>query len=321
METINNIDDARRYLTKINFCNNIIDIKSLPSGYSNNNFLVICDKGKFVLRKSRTDIPTEDRLRNEFVTLKFLEKINVDCVPKSVFFDFENSIHIVTYVGTQNINFSDLPQTQIKQLVKILNDVCVVDVDVFKGLAKEYNIKIDSSASLKSAFKDYGIARFKQIKKQLITDDIYIKVEYYLQVISRIVASYVNENKTLFFWHGDISNNLRLDKTNNKLFIIDWEFAKVTDFLNPAYLLVHSNFTDAQNNIFINEYVRVLGLNKKKFLAELNIYSKVIMFNDVIWAMWMWSQSIDRKNDKYKEYIELTHTRMEKLEDIMKNEY
>ncbi|WP_025755233.1 phosphotransferase family protein [Mycoplasmopsis cricetuli] len=95
-------------------------------------------------------------------------------------------------------------------------------------------------------------ARVKEYRKILKNKNINIEVlnKYYKRI--NLILSHSQNNRPL---HNDLfQTNILLDK-NNKLWIVDWEYASMGDkHFDLAYFITSNNLSEKQEEIFLNQY-------------------------------------------------------------------
>jgi len=270
-----------------------VKLTALGSGESNYNYKINDD---YVLRISRQDVTTENRLQNEHTILKFLETQGIDFVPKSVFFDKELNRHIVTFVGDKDISLNDLSREQLEIFVSQFIQIMNLDVS-----------NLSSPETPLTSIEKYGIKRFEEVKKNCPDSDV-------IEWIKPRLSANVEAVKKLprgkpGFIHGDLGCNMR---AGDKLWFIDWEFARVSYYPvgSFAYAFVHSGCSESQFNSLLKIYCSQTGDSLEDLKNKLKLFERIILVNDVIWAAKRYSLMQKENLEGWEKYKELAYKRM-----------
>lgn len=147
-------------------------VDEIRKGGSNDNFLVSSKKRKYVLRQSRSDVPTEDRLQNEYIVYNFLEEQGVENVPRSVAYDREMALHLITYVPGEDVKVGDLSQQEIGNLASIMADYSNQSFGSYKKFCKKHSFSPREPPSPMEDFEKYGISRFEDIDRDRVSAEL-----------------------------------------------------------------------------------------------------------------------------------------------------
>jgi len=103
---------------------------------------------------------------------------------------------------------------------------------------------------------------------------------------------------------------------NDKIWMIDWEFAAISYGHELAYSKIHSYPTPDQFEFSVKKYASHSGLKEQILYNEIVLEEKVTRVNDVIWAAMKWGENKKDKNESIK-YKELTCKRIKLYDDFV----
>ena len=299
--------DVKEYIKRIDSVKGA-DISKLPSGESNDNFLLENDGKKYVLRHSRTDIPSKNFLYNEHIVLLFLESKKISFVPRSIFYDKNKKIHIISYVGSKKLEMNKLVPDQLERLVSNLSKIYFINPDDFVKFCKNRKLKVNKTKSPLYSIRTYGVQRFNYVKKHCNDRSIIDWIEPKLMENVRLTKQRQFSLQNLHFVHGDIPNNIRVD--DDEIWIIDWEIARLSYEDNPSYILVYKNISENQRNFIIKKYVKYFKTTYDDLEEKISLDEKTILINDVIWAAMRYVEMRMKDMDGSEKYHKLTLARM-----------
>jgi len=299
-----------------------IEIKDISKGESNHTFEIEClksDQSK-ILRTSLSI--SDDRIKHESKILTLLENLNLQDVPRKIYYQEKTSLNqpilVETFVGTADIETKDLNKKQVKNLAHKLAKIHSIE-------PKEYNKFMKAETPSKSTlgyefredFKKYSKTPFEAYKK--LSKDIDKRITNFYKKQKEIVkeAENVGDKLSWGMCHGDISHNIRIN-SDNSLSLIDWELARpgIPRF-ELVYLFKHSKFSKSMQNSFLEEYEKVREIPS---VAEAwsNKRWKFLAFNDMIWAAKR-KEKLKHRGKDYFKYEKLFEKRLKELEELYNN--
>ncbi|UVD81707.1 phosphotransferase [Mycoplasma iguanae] len=218
----------------------------------------------------------QEKIKNPFnhnIDYSILEKF--DFVPKLIF-NSPAEIHWEWIEGKQ---------------LEITNDTIVKMAHLMKTI---HNSKLDFPASNHAA-------RVKAYRKILNEKNINLEIlnKYYKKI--NLILKNMDKNTPL---HNDLwDRNILVDK-NNKIWIVDWEYATKGDkHFDLAYFIESCRLTDQQETLLLNEY--------DDYDYEYIIQQKI--FVNYLIILWIWAQKIKPFDDKeFHEKIEFLVLELER---------
>lgn len=306
------MDDLIKYLSsKLDF--KIEEISLLKDTKHNFVYLLNLESGeKAILHKEKVNTDSGSSILNTYRTLKFLENNNINFVPRVIYFDPKKLVLIQTYVGDEDISINSMSDKELENLA-----ICLAKLNSFTGeeftefcLKENLDMPLISTPLISVIF--FGLERFEIVK--FLCKDIELINWIKLKLYENISLSFDLEKKfeERFLVHGDIGNNIRISKSG-KIYLIDFEFSRISSEKNLAYLKIHSFLSDnvyRKLNIYFSKYsnLNLAVLEDNNILAE-----KIIRMNDVIWAAMKWGEFKGTKNEN--KFKKLTYKRKKLYED------
>lgn len=289
------------------------DINLIKHGHNHDIFLLTTPDNMYVAHVDRGKSDSGSSLYNSFRTLKYLEKKNVQFVPKIVSFNDKETILVETYVGEEHIKFSNLNEQLLDTFVKQLAKIHSLDYKDFQQFCKKSGYDVPQIQTPLNGLEIYGHERFEIVKKlcpdKTVIDWIEPKLKKNTQLV-KIIATKLEPG----IRQGDIGRNTRMK--NGKIWIIDWEFSSIAYKHELAYIKIHSHPTSAQLTFLIKRYAHYSGIPIGDLYNEMEIEERITRVNDVIWAAMKWGENKD-SNDNTIKYKKLTHKRMKLYEDFV----
>lgn len=284
---------------------NAPEIVSVEEGKNNVNYIFSSDEGGYVLRKAR-QAKEHETLRNETIVLEFLEAEGIDSVPRSIDFDPEKHMHIVSFVGQKPIWAEKLDQDELRSWAKQLAQINSLTFEQFEGFCEESGY--DSIKPEKRADKIEGL--YKDLDE--IEDSCYESLKNFVRKkLNQIASEEPLELEEPFLMHSDIANSTR--KTNDSFFFIDWEFAefKYNQTTDLAVILSQRDFTEQQIELLKTIFREQLEINDNFEERVLRAKKFRHLFN-IAWCLKRASEGVDegkmiryaeRQREKFSENV------------------
>ncbi len=228
----------------------ILSKSVIGNGEHNFNFLLNTNKGAFVLR-----IYANHQFDNSKKEYEILKKLNGRYAPKVYFLDSSKSYFKFNYIvqefveGTTLNKFSN---EDLKELTRILKEIHKIRNMRLKRMWKE---PLGSWIKL-NLFKNSKVLgeKFNSEMKEL-----YYLVKEKIEMIRPLMKRY---DRTHLI-HDDLVPENVIKTKENKLVLIDWEFATYDYFFFEFGCLIGENHLNKiQERVVLNEYG--FGLNKKE---------------------------------------------------------
>lgn len=289
------------------------DIILLKHGRNHDVFLLKTSGNKYAAHVGRGERDSGSVLSNSFISLKYLEEKCIDFVPRIISFDNNEDILVETYVGEEHIKFSNLNEKFLDTFVKQLTTIHSLDHKDFQKFCEEEGYAKPKIQMPLDEIQTFGIDRFEIVKRlcadKVVIDWIEPKLKENILLLETIVGA-----QTPILIHGDIGNNTRIE--NQKIWMIDWEFSRISYWHELAYIKIHSHPSQDQFTYLVKKYSHYSGLSTDDLYKEINVEEKVTRANDVIWAAMKWGENKD--NEEVTKYKNLTHKRMKLYENFIK---
>ncbi|UUM19803.1 MULTISPECIES: phosphotransferase [unclassified Mycoplasma] len=204
---------------------------------------------------------------------------SLDFVPKL----FENSKQWLKFEFIENIDF------------ELTDQVLIQIADYLKTI---HNSKLPFP-------KTNHAARVKQYRKVLKDKNIQIEIlnKYYKRI--NLILSKMENNRPL---HNDLfKTNILMDK-NQKLWIVDWEYASMGDkHFDLAYFITSNNLNKHQEKVFLDRY--------ESYWEEYLYQHKILIYYLII--LWLNNQETMPFDDK--PFYQLVEQSVQEYENKKKN--
>ncbi|MDO8260462.1 MAG: phosphotransferase [Candidatus Magasanikbacteria bacterium] len=245
--------DVNDYLTKKNFFPEF-KIIGKRSGLSNCNYIIETPKGKYILRANKIKPSgSTNLLVDEYNVLKFFSELKLDFVPKTVFFDEEKNIHLLSYIEGRKIRFRNISQKGMEQAIAKLYQINLL-ADKFLDYCLKNNL------TFKSPKSEVDRLRIRIEKKINDVNDDSIFSETKKWVIRRLEEDFPRQKidqTRIFLNHGDPADNLILNKGN--ISIIDWEYSRLTYGPGLVHILAHGSMGKEKEEKLLQFYSKISG--------------------------------------------------------------
>ncbi|MFB6144907.1 MAG: phosphotransferase family protein [Candidatus Nanohaloarchaea archaeon] len=287
------------------------ELKSIVAGESNYNCFLETPGGKKVLRISR-DVSRKNRLSNEYHTLKFLERENVDSVPQALKFS-ENTdfgdVLLETMVGTNDIGKEGFKPEILEALAREMAEIYSIPVERYRRFRDEsYDKKRSLQEEYQEDFREFSRQPFQEYMEEVDEPDE--RITRFFRKQKDLVESIPDIMFERSLVHGDLGFNIRA--AGDDVFIVDWEYSKLGCAESEIiYFFEHERLSDEQRKIFLQEFRKHYELDNVFELTR-EQFPKFIAFNDAIWA----ANRVEKEGkDEHQELLEDRLDYLEKLYD------
>ncbi len=294
---------ASDYLNKSRFENpSLVDCFS---GEGNHNYIFESEGKKYVLRHNLEEQGSNNRLKQEYKILRFLEHESIDFAPQSILYDEENQVHITSFVGGEDAGLEDFSQTQLEIWVENLVTIHSLDFDDYRKFCEKQGFKYNEPETPKQNLQKFGHERFEYAQKNLGEKEIIDWTQEKLREVDKLIEE--NPNGRVGLSHGDIANNTRV--TSNEVYFIDWEFARFS--YNPegalSYVYIHE---ELGQNLYTNIKKLYEEKSDVKLLEErLERSERATRVGDVVWALKRSAKLKKMDITDWKDYFDLAKDR------------
>jgi CTP:phosphocholine cytidylyltransferase-like protein/thiamine kinase-like enzyme len=281
IEDLKSVDKKYTNLTSLNSLqinyNNQIPIKT---GITNDSFIVSSNlyKENLIIRLSKNINHNFIDREKEASSINLVKPLNIS--EDVVFIDSLTGTKVAKKIESQTIQASEI-KTLIPKVAEILN--------LLHSSYKEEVINFNEFDFLDSYINQ---------NKSFLTDEyfaIYQKLKLYNSKLPKLTH--------LHFCHRDLVPENFL-KQQNKLFLIDWEYASFFDpMFDIASLFDESNFNTEEEEIFFLNY-KASSITKERI-----IFWKIYL--NLLWSIWCYFFSEEYLFDEYRK------TRLQKAKDYL----
>jgi len=268
LKTISNIFNVRE--------NNIVSIKPIKSGMTNNVFRFKIKNIEYVCR-----IPGKgsDRLVNrkqEYANYQSIQYCNLS--EEIIFYDKEIDIKI----------------SKFEVCSKVVNDKSKIQLKTCMQALKKLH-----TSNIKVAHK-FDIERQIDFYEKLCSDNkivFNIKYHFIRKQIKRILFKLNEYDNPLVFSHIDANYDNCLILSNKEVKIIDWEYAGMCDpLIDIAMFAIYSYM----NNNQLEQLMKYYFLKEPSDEERIRVYSYVVL-GSFMWALWAeYKESLGIYYGKYK---------------------
>ena len=282
-----------------------LEIKERLEGEHNYNYIFTSDRGKFVLRESKEHLDEENRLRSERNVLEFLEKQEIDFTPKSVSYDRERDIHVMTFVGSEDTSLGELDQRDLEKWASDLAKMHSLSYEGFKYFCEERNYTYEEPETV-----DDKVEQIRQKLAEVRNTDTEL-VEWAEQKLEELDCQ--SELVQPRLTHHDIHNSTRKDQGN--LSVIDWEFAGFSYYPveDLADALIDENLREEQIKIIVDQYKRLSNIELTD--SVLKESKKLKLLFQLSWSLVEISK-LKQRSESTEKYSKYARERKEKYNSI-----
>lgn len=267
---------ANVYLKSINWGSDFL-INKFLRGKSNSNFVICNQDAKYVLRKRQRRKSSYDKcFGREANVLRFLESAGIDFVPRSIFLDKKKGIHVVSYLEGRQIlvrNLSKKSLVQLTEKIYKINSLASAYIEFCKqNKIKIYRPRKKSGRTFELMRAEVSILRRNKIFPELSK---WFRVEVKKDFLNQSV-----DESEVYLEHGDLTSNQIIRE--KKIFLIDWEFAKLSRDPGLAYMFFHSRLGKDKRKIILKNYAKLSGLDFVKLSHDTAFWERKIIFRDIV---------------------------------------
>jgi aminoglycoside phosphotransferase (APT) family kinase protein len=271
-------------------------------GEHNYSFVFESERGKYVFR-ARKEASSEHQLRNERRILEFLNEQGIEFAPETVYYDIEEGFHIVEFVGESEVRLDELIDNELEAWTETISELHSLKFEDFKKFCKERNYEFNKPETRKEKIEriEENLEQVENVNQSLLkwTKD---KLEE--------VREEMNESHNRAgLSHEDLQNST--SKTENNIYIIDWEFAKFNHHPESdlADVFIDEELTEKQIERVMQTYRQ-----KTNFVGSLeNEVQKAKKLRLLFQISWSLNRFKDTRDSKYVEYAEERKNKLEKI--------
>lgn len=221
----------------------------------------------------------DQRIKREYKVLEYLYALGYQNAPHPV--RLLNSGEIdecpgfaMTYISGINPSFTPNSLFDLGKAVRLLHELPVPNWLVESGYSTNPDVILHNMCAV-------WPRKLDSIKDLMIRKD-FEKLQKTVGIIPQIINSIYWTGYTSTLLHGDLGDhNIRYDELAEKLILLDWEFASVSDsLLDLMWLFNRRGFGKNERKFFFNGY----GNISKEKEEKLDLLVRLCLVEDVIWA-------------------------------------
>lgn len=235
------------------------EIIGKKSGLSNTNYIIKAAAGKFIFRCNKIKPSNSTNcLSHEHNVLRFLAQYDFDFVPKTLYFDQEKNIHILSYIDGRKVRFRNISMSGMKEALDKLYKINL--------LAPEY---IDFCRKNNLEYKEPK-CEIERLRGRVLRKVDSIEVDNPFFGLSNWVREKVTEDfsdlkidySKIYLNHGDPADNLII--SNKKISIIDWEYARLTHGPGMVHIIAHGILGREKEEKLLDYYAKISGEDREE---------------------------------------------------------
>lgn len=286
-------------------------LERMESGESNETFRAEDGDRKLIVRTSKED--SEDRIAHERDVLRFLQKQNMENVPKIVHYEEDTSLSqpviVESYIGHDELDIEEATAEQIRNLANLIakfHSISVAEYNEFFGT--DHPSKVTLEEELAIDFEEYSKKPYEDYRSK--ADDVDERIEELYGKQQELIeeAGEMDVEVPWTFVNGDIMNNIR--QKDDEIYIVDWELAGVgVPYIELIEFFTSGRVSEEKQEALLEEYERRYEL-PEDWRESAELIEKFHGFNSMIWAA---NKKEQREEPKYDQMFE---ERMEQLEKM-----
>lgn len=230
------------------------EIIGRKSGLSNSNYIIETPDGKFILRANKIK-PSQsiNLLVDEYNVLRFFRELDLDFVPRTVFFDEERNIHLLSYIEGRKIRFRNISQAGMEQAITKLYQINLL-ADKYQEFCLKNNLAFKQPKSEVDRLRVRINKKISEVNDEGVFGDV---KKWVLERLAQDFAKTKIDQTRVFLNHGDPADNLILN--NGKISIIDWEYSRLTYGPGLVHILAHGSMGKEKEEMLLQFYSKISG--------------------------------------------------------------
>lgn len=237
------------------------DVRNIDTigGMTNNNYLVVTDKKKYILKFFGKGTNKLISREIEKKNMQFIKTLGLDV--ENYVFDIEQGIKINEYIENATTYDEKIIKTKFESVAKILQKVH------------------SSTPTFHSSFDVFReITKYEDLIEGEITYSYYDKITPKVLKLKDILDGIGIDNKNC---HIDLVPENFIESKEGRTYLIDWEYCAINDPMwDLAALFLESNFTKKEELEFLSIYRSdMTPIN----LEKIHIYK---ILQDFLWSLW-----------------------------------
>lgn len=279
-----------------------VEIVERFEGEHNYSFVFESERGKYVFR-ARKKASSESQLKNERRILDFLNNQDIEFAPETVYYGAEQGFHVVEFVGENEAGLDELSDNELETWTENLVKLHSLRFEDFKEFCEEkgYDFSEPETREEKLGSIENHLDRALDVDQSLLA--------WARERLKDFREEMDESRDRVGLSHEDLQNSIR--KTSEKLYFIDWEFAKFS--YHPESDLVDV-FIDEQLAKEQIEIIKQAYRRKTSFGGSLDReVEKAKKLRLLFQLSWSLERLAKNQDEKYLNYAEERKQILEKL--------
>ena len=198
----------------------------LGGGESNVNYLAEDGSQKYVVRRSRQDVPSGSRLEREHHFMQFIDACGIDFAPRSLHYDPAKDILVLSYAEGTDASIADLDEIQTRTFVSQLKRLSSITYASYADWCAQNSLQQHKPQRLAERNKVNLADRLQTIQSSL--DDPFAQevLAWAEPKLTALSTAEVEASLETIFLHDDLRWNEgggNLKVSGGKVIFIDWE--------------------------------------------------------------------------------------------------
>lgn len=274
-EFIKNISKA---LGKSDIADNIKNIKTISKGLTNKTISFSYNDSKYVYRFPGKDLP--EKIDREYEK-KVQEKVKLIGIDDSYIYEDEKKGWKISHYIEAKEKFDFKKEEHIELLCDTVRKLVSAKIKTDKRI--DY---IDKSRKVLNKIKLIDTEKFEELNK-------------YFKEIVKINKMNIEDNWPIQLCHNDIWEDNLIISNENKLFLIDWEYAEDNDIGYDISRIFVKTGCEVNE---IDKYLKKYYMRKPTEIEKKHILGCVVVFY-YYWYIWVNYMILNEKN--YDDYLKL----------------
>lgn len=306
------VGEARSYLNELEGFKDS-EIEEVLEGKHNRNFVFTSQSGKYVLRVKKAE-QEPGKLENEWKILEFLDEQDIEFAPKTVHFDRNKRVHIVEFVGEEDVELGNLDRDELESWVSNLAKLHSISYQEFTDFCQRKGYE-KCRAESRTDIVQKWISKVPELEDVPNGDSIVNWVKDRLEDVKPEIENESFERTGLT--HGDLAHSTR---KGDQLYLIDWEFAKVTE--SPELSLVKLVVNEVDREKFseiVKIYRKETGI--QNFEHKLEMAEQSERLQTIVWLLERSAKLKEREPEESKRLVKLAEQEKHKYTELKEEKW
>lgn len=219
--------DIKKYVAEVGLLHNA-EVTLLGNGESNINYLAQDQEHKYVVRLTRSDVPSSSRFEKEHHFMLFIEALGIDFAPRSVHYDTARGIHITTHAAGSDASIADLNNAQTNAFVRQLKRLDSITYDAYLEWCNQNHLQPYAPQTVAMRNKINIDDRLQTIRSNADLPFAHEVLSWAEPKVVILKAAEAAANPQITFLHDDLRWNEgggNLKVSDDKIVFIDWELS------------------------------------------------------------------------------------------------